>query len=403
MFVHDVLRSIELGDDAIILDPWNGSGTTTQVAHELGHATVGYDLNPVMVLVAKARLVNSLLEPGQLALCDSIVRAANTYRAPVSSSDPLRAWFVRESSTYIRHIERAIQAMLVGSTRLTVASPQSFDSVSSLAAFFFVALFRTARELARGFRTSNPTWIKHANDSRTLLRPSREKVQRVFRENVGAMMREAHGIANIVQAIGEARVPLATLQVADSRALPRAASSVDAIVTSPPYCTRIDYAIATRVELAVLGCSVTELRSLRERLLGTSTVGTEIPQVSDAWGPACRRFLGNVEAHTSKASRTYYLKNHLQYFDGLWRSLEEMRRVVKPGGVSAIVVQDSYYKDIRNDLPRIVRQMAHNSGWDHVTTFNYRVRWPLSAVHVHARTYRVRSSAIESVLWLSAT
>ena len=45
----------------------------------------------------------------------------------------------------------------------------------------------------------------------------------------------------------------ATLTVCNSESLEIEENSVDLVLTSPPYCTRIDYAVATSVELALLG------------------------------------------------------------------------------------------------------------------------------------------------------
>ena len=39
-----------------VLDPWNGTGTTTQVACEKGISSVGVDINPVANLIAKSKV-----------------------------------------------------------------------------------------------------------------------------------------------------------------------------------------------------------------------------------------------------------------------------------------------------------------------------------------------------------
>src|SRR5690625_7356069 len=53
----DLLDYFSLDFDSIILDPWNGSGTTTEISSGLGYDSVGFDLNPVMLIVARARNV----------------------------------------------------------------------------------------------------------------------------------------------------------------------------------------------------------------------------------------------------------------------------------------------------------------------------------------------------------
>lgn len=45
-FVADVLRYWNLPGNSVILDPWNGSGTTTDIASKMGYKAIGYDLNP---------------------------------------------------------------------------------------------------------------------------------------------------------------------------------------------------------------------------------------------------------------------------------------------------------------------------------------------------------------------
>jgi DNA modification methylase len=42
-----------------VLDPWNGTGTTSVLAATRRLRTLGYDINPAMVLVAKGRMLHS--------------------------------------------------------------------------------------------------------------------------------------------------------------------------------------------------------------------------------------------------------------------------------------------------------------------------------------------------------
>ena len=71
------------------------------------------------------------------------------------------------------------------------------------------------------------------------------------------------------------------LQVASSEKLPLAEASVDIVLASPPYCTRIDYAVATSVELSLLGfVRDAGFRDLRRGLIGTTTVPKVAPGIS---------------------------------------------------------------------------------------------------------------------------
>jgi hypothetical protein len=57
-------------DTDIVLDPWNGSGTTTLVAQKLGIKSFGLEINPVMTIHARAknlRLVSQAEQVKRLA------------------------------------------------------------------------------------------------------------------------------------------------------------------------------------------------------------------------------------------------------------------------------------------------------------------------------------------------
>ena len=53
-FAKSILESSNLPRRAVVVDPWNGSGTTTEIASILGLKGYGFDVNPVMLIVANA-------------------------------------------------------------------------------------------------------------------------------------------------------------------------------------------------------------------------------------------------------------------------------------------------------------------------------------------------------------
>ena len=95
------------------MDPWNGSGTTTTAAARLGIRTYGFDLNPVMVIVAKARQLNSLSDRSLRDLAAKIVCRAKDLDVHYTTNDPLVTWFTPQSVLALRNFELAIQDVLV--------------------------------------------------------------------------------------------------------------------------------------------------------------------------------------------------------------------------------------------------------------------------------------------------
>lgn len=399
-FVRDALAMIGISRPAMVADPWNGAGTTTEIAHECGFSTSGFDLNPVMVTVAKARFLGSKLVPTHTLLSKHILKKARRYSAGVLEPDPLSTWFTPRAASTLRSIERALQHLLVDDGKYKAAAEwTSYELISPVAAFYYVALFKTVRHLLAPFRSSNPTWIKLPESKANRLRPSQDTVEDLFHSYVRDMAEALP--KHDEHADQDPEGCKADVMLADSRSLPLGSCTVDAIISSPPYCTRIDYAIATRAELAVLGFGPEMLRELRERMIGTSTVAANTPEPRPEWGLACNNFLESVRKHSSRASASYYWKNHLQYFESMYLSLHEIRRVLKSGAACVLVVQDSRYKDLHNDLPTYFEDMTESVGLQLVKRFDYSVQNTFAALHKHRKKYRNDATATESVLWLA--
>jgi DNA modification methylase len=393
-FATRLIASSKISNRSIVSDPWNGSGTTTAAAAGLAHDAFGCDLNPVMVLAARARTLSKREKNSLVPLGRALLKAAKRHTG--TTDDPLEVWFVVGSAATLRSIEKAIQSTLITTgTTHSLLSNDLIQQASDLAAFFYIALFRAIRGLLARFSATNPTWVKAPLSGRQRLRSSRKEIEQAFTFHVNAMAAVIPGDA--LTKDGEVRVLLAS-----SEKLPLADSSVDLVLSSPPYCTRIDYAVATKVELATLGYRIdAEFDELRRKLIGTTTVPVTAPEIVDEWGPACTSFLAKMAAHKSHASATYYLKNHLQYFASVHQSLREVSRTLKPTGICVLVVQDSHYKDIHTNLPAIITEMSGSHGLALKQSVHFRHEQTMAAVNPRVRKYRRTVEAVESVLCFS--
>jgi hypothetical protein len=388
---------MRLPSGATILDPWNGAGTTTEAGAAHGYSVHGYDINPVMVLVAKARLLTSTVLPSIDPICSDILRKAR--RATISLlNDPIEAWLSPATTASIRRIEISIQRLLVPAPAyVPIISRGTLDAVSSLAAFYYTALFKTLRLLLSPLRGSNPTWFPQGAP-KTRLRLSEAVIHRTFAAEVRRLAQALDsGIATRTQVTGN-------IELAASSALPMAEASVDAVVCSPPYCTRLDYAIATTPELAVLGADHAAIRRLRDAMIGSPTISSGSHNIATHdWGRTCAHFLRRVREHPSKASGGYYSKVFLSYFAGMSTSLRELARIAKPSAPVILVVQDSYYKDVRNDLATILSEMARSVGFSLEHRDDFVVGTSLRSINTRSRAYHRNCAVIESALLFRRT
>lgn len=393
-FANSVISQINLSSSALIFDPWNGSGTTTYAASAAGYASVGHDLNPAMVVIAKARLLQPSEADSIEPLGKEIIREALSKISKIEPSDPLNIFFGAETAELLRAIEISIRHHLVGNR--TVANDGiHFEKISSLAASNYVALFSVCRALTSRFRSSNPTWLRHPGPDERRIGRSTDTIVQFFGRRLNKM-------ADALSATGRhlrTENVRAEIRVSDSTRGDLQSNSVDLILTSPPYCTRIDYTSATKIELCVLDPLLkTTIRDLGAHMLGTTQITQVILERSKEWGTTCNKFLQKVESHSSKASKTYYYKTHLDYFDKLDRSLSKIVPCLKESGSAVFVVQDSFYKDVHNDLPCILTEMGAAHGLSLKQKKDFYFRQSMAGVNPRSKMYKRRPGAVESVL-----
>lgn len=397
-FTESILNNFELQSDSVVLDPWNGAGTTTTAAAIRQLPFYGFDLNPVMALVAKASGVGRTNISSLKPLSHEILAEAKRCLKDVdANAEQLNLWFSESAASAFRSIEFSIQKILVEGPYCSISERKSLEDISPITAFFYVSLFKSVKKFLAKFKTSNPTWIKGPANVEDRLSPSEEEVYYAFSNEVSSLLEGLRSNSFVPDVTPDT----STIDVASSTNLPLNDESVDFGVTSPPYCTRIDYAVKTKPELLVLGYEPkTTFDKLRRSLIGTSTVNKTDLVPSESWGETCLGFLNHVYAHPSNASKTYYYKNHLQYFYGLKRSIDELSRVLKKDGRLVMVLQSSYYKEVFNDLPAIATEMASFSGLERVYKKSFDVRKDMSRVNKGTKKYRNFHLNYEAVLVL---
>lgn len=393
-FARTLLTSANLPRDAVVFDPWNGSGTTTYTASLLGLTSYGFDLNPVMILVARARLLPPSEADRIEPLATEIIRSAQKYRESFDTDEPLCLWFADNTAIALRAIEHSIRQRLVGAMTVN-STDMKLDRLSELAAAFYVALFTVCRELVTPFLSSNPTWLRRPTKDESKIEVPIQAIEDRLVTNLYNM---ALVLANRRDLLSNER-GTCNVRLSDTTTNALASDSVDLILASPPYCTRIDYTAATRVELAVLAPLVpSDVEELSRRMIGTTRVPKQEIEISPAWGQRCRDFLEALRRHRSKASSGYYYKTHVDYFDKISRSISKLAQTLKPHGGAILVVQDSHYKEIHNDLPSIITEIGEACGLRQRRREDFPMSRSMKGINPYTRLYKRLPGSVEAVL-----
>ena len=385
-FVSQVLDELGVRGDRLLLDPMNGSGTTTVVAQQRCLPTIGIDLNPAMAVISRAKDASLPPPPTLVAAVLAATRIAADLDDDVSTSSAATGWFQERSFADLSRLLLAIPQVPVPDARPLhrvvhrSLPPNLRRTGGSVHDFLRAVLLVAARRVSNAVTSKNPTWLKHRDSG-----PDPHNTFAVF-SSIGHRM--AYDLANAFQGIFLER-RLGALE-ADARGLPLPSDSVDVIITSPPYLTRIDYAVSTAPELCLLGHrSGPAFRLIRESLMGSTCVLDGSHDVPQAYGPICRRVLDQVASHYSKASSSYYYKTHVQYFNDAYTVVQEFLRVLKPSAPGILVVQDSWYKDIHIPLADIYAEIAVSLGASSVRS----IRTETVHRHIGLRNTRARRYA----------
>jgi len=370
-FARAVIDSAKLSAGSTILDPWLGVGTTIAVAAKCGHHAIGRDINPAMAVISRGRFAKSA--DAQYAT-DKVWQSISKKSVAISHVDPLLNWFAPQAAQELRNWQRALD-------RNISISADARD-------FVFTCLFDAAKVISRKSQSKNPTWRKRL-PKKECSRVSAATVRKLIIADASRRYDLLPSTTYVCPDIG----------LGCSTQINCKSESIDFILTSPPYCTRIDYAVTTQIELAILGYSDCSLRSLRDASMGTSTIrGQMVLSDQSEWGKYCNGLLNSIKEHKSKASQTYYLKTFLQYFSDLFNSLVEIRRTLKPSGRLAIVVQDSYYKEVRIDLALVVKQMCEHLDFTWIDQLDFMASRTMRGVNSKSRKYNSQVGGIESVI-----
>lgn len=399
-FAAHIVSDAKLEAGSVLLDPWNGSGTSTSVAAEHGLRATGYDLNPAMVIPARSRCIPSTELTSLRSLLRNVMRCARnakSYRHV--EDDPLLDWMSPSCVRAVRTIELSITNLLVDERWPHDDTPVvPVEQLSSICCFFYLGLFRMLNDVLRRFHTRNPTWVSTPKDALSRFEAQPDTILEAFDSTVSELLAAKSFDSN------HAKWPEypPAIGVASSTNLPLGNDSIDLVITSPPYCTRIDYAVATKIELALLGYGrTTGFDALRRSMLGSTTVPSVVPPMENRWGPTCTAFLNGIRQHKSKASSTYYYKNHVQYYSAIFQSLNELCRVLRPRATAVLVVQDSYYKDLWNDLPQMFIEMSRELGFLAYVAGSFPTKRLMVNVNTRARAYRPTAFAKESIIVLT--
>ena len=323
-----------------ILDPMSGSGTVVAVAHSRGHHAIGFDLDPLAVLISRVWTnpfnVRGFQDAGicilQSARC--VYNSLQTRDAYPKDSDSetrqfIRFWFDRCARRQLASLAKAINKI---------------DDISIRDALWcaFSRLIITKRagaSLAMDVSHSRP----HRKYTQAPVKPFDK-----FQSAVNLVAK------NCIDSCEEVCGPAAQVYNGDARHLKLPDKSVDVVITSPPYLNAIDYLRSSKLSLVWMGFSIGEIRRLRSISIGTDRGmrASEDEQIQS--------ILADLELQPKLQRRQEAML--VKYIHDIRRVVTETSRVLVKNGRAVFVIGENTVRGTLIRNARIVERVANNVG-----------------------------------------
>jgi len=332
-----------------IFDPFVGAGTTLEAAAAVGVEAYGVELNPYSALLARCRVSTN----AQMKIVTDIFQ---------SSTAPLKRFRPPKTTTSLHTPSNVVESLIggvaaranceVGDLLGNLCLRPDSDLDSEVVAL--VAALHVLKKQAAVHYRSNPAWLiqGHRPDRPEAEESPAEDFATAFQTQVELMIEDLH-----LRSEGSTKRIIAVYP-GPFQTAPVQSRQISRFLTSPPYLNRLDYVNPTLPELHVLSWQEgARLDDLRTQMMGTTKMRRQVStaQLSSA---TATKLLDAIARHPTKASGTYYLKFFRQYFEDMADFLKWLRSRSTSTCRGIVVLQDSYYKEIKVPIVQIILEFA---------------------------------------------
>lgn len=315
----------KLPSTSTVLDPMVGSGTVIRHAVDLGHQAVGFDSDPLAVLISRTWATpvkdEEIESAFSIVLKDAVKLDPNVVVLPWIDHDQetfkfISYWFGKSQVQELRCLAYALWN--AKNTSYKAKRHHALD-VLRVALSRIIVTKEPCASLARDTSHSRPhKVIKNSNYE--VFSGFERSVTHIRKQLTHAKL---HGKAKI--------------NLGDARNIKLSDNSVDFILTSPPYLNAIDYLRGHRLSLVWLGYKISKLRKIRSNNIGSER-GLDNKKL-------------NLKSIISSMGRISRLpRNHRgmvsRYAVDVSLMMQEIARVLKPGRCVTLVVGNSRLKGV---------------------------------------------------------
>ena len=355
------LDSIDLPKSATILDPFCGSGTVLLEASLRGYHSIGIDINPLAQLISRTKVTPICPEKLQESF-DQVFVSAKRSRLKPRVQPILDFWLSKPARAALYRLAKKIDR--IGDDKCREFFVVTLTSIVRKVSLADPAVPPLVRMQSGRAAIAGDRYAIALNRTRNL---TTSFVYDTFREAATANIRRMSELYAVSSDLGQAIVTQPGTHASES-GLP--SESVDAIITSPPYCGAQKYVRSTKLEMIIAGTRSEDLPRLDRITLGTeavSSVGINMEELNT--GDSCTdETIGQIFARNPIRARM--ASNYAKY---LYKFISECNRLVKPGGHVVVALGRSTIAGIAFQPDLIATKAGSELGLEHIATLVDRI------------------------------
>ncbi len=377
--VRDYINEFNLSKNSVILDPFCGTGTTLIEAKMLGYQSIGLEANSFAHFAASVKVnwqvdADKLLEKSR----DIAYTALELLKLQgFDDSHPLKSI---PKNIKPRSLSPETEKLILTNSISPIPLHKTLvllDCIKEIKQepFYGHALLALGNALV--FKISNlhfgpEVGVRNPKTDVAVVNSWLEEIEKIVSDIKGVIGKES---------------PKSDVYLGDSREIAKVIpnSSIDAVITSPPYPNEKDYTRTTRLESVLLGFinSKEELRALKKTLMRSNTRGVYKGDSDDQWvenHPEIQRIANEIEKRRIELEKDsgferLYSKVTKLYFGGMARHLADLRQLLRPGAQLAYVVGDqASYLRVKIRTGELLAEIASELGYELVKIDLFRTR-----------------------------
>ncbi|MDE0092142.1 MAG: DNA methyltransferase [Oligoflexia bacterium] len=320
-----------------VVDPFGGCGTTLIESKVMRRHSIGVDINPVAVLITKAKktaIQPEILNEEFLKLKEKISSFDENNKLKTPRHERIDYWFKKDEKKKLSFLFSEISKI----------------ENAEIKNFFYCGFSNVLKNCSIWLQKSNkPTRDFHKTPAEPFMAFIRQ-INTMLRGNIDFyyLLRKDDNFYTSCE-----------VYCADARKIPVKSNSVTLVVASPPYVTSYEYADLHQLT-ALWFEYMKDLNSFRKKFIGTAYHDKKDGNVNSQIAEHIQKKLVDKDKKTAIEVSTY--------FSEMNQVFQEMKRILKKGGRICLVIGNTSLKSVDVLNAEVFAEQLQNLGFkkDHI-------------------------------------